>query len=161
MCTITSTNTRLLDSTALVVCVVSLQMLHFIFEGVFSYFYFGIFNCRAPVHSLFCAFSSRRAERSNATVLACTGGGRGKARHALFFSASLLRQMSHSHVPIKNNRCCTIIFCAFTYLIIVESWCDTDVFGIQCKGCYIAVTLTTGHSFDCFGKEQFVFRGVL
>lgn len=57
------------------------------------FFYFDIFNC-GPVPRLviFCAFSSIR-ER----------GGRGTTQRTLFFSASLLQQMSHSHVPIKNS----------------------------------------------------------
>lgn len=86
-------------------------------------------------YSLFCAFSSLAS--GAAGCVGTWGGARGRStrgwrnegepRRALFFSAGLLRQMSHSHVPIKNNRCCAIIFCAFTYLIIVESWCDTDV----------------------------------
>lgn len=43
----------------------------------------------AGLYSLFCAFSF---------VAGGVGG------HALFFSAGLLQQMSHSHVPIKNKR---------------------------------------------------------
>lgn len=36
-------------------------------------------------------------------IFMCHEGEGADGRHALFFSAGLLRQMSHSHVPIKNN----------------------------------------------------------
>lgn len=57
----------------------------------------------AGLYSLFCAFSF---------VAGGVGG------HALFFSAGLLQQMSHSHVPIKNKR--PVIFCALEFLIFAR-----------------------------------------
>lgn len=82
------------------------------------FFYFDIFNC-GPV-----LFILRIFIRSG-------GGG----RHALFFSVGLLRQMSHSHVPIKNNR--AVIFCAFEFLIFAQSLRWSDV----CAGSTVSACL--------------------